>query len=516
MTRTHRLNKKLLLTLSLGLLGVAGAATILYSTRWGIGLNQDGLFYIGGAESILRGDGFSYMQVGESRTITKWPPGYSLLLSLFGLVAPSVSEGARWANAMLFGINIVLVGIIVMTKTARLWPALLASLLMLTSSTMLGYHVMALSEPLYFSLLLAALYFLDKYIQTDAIYPLVLSALFVSAATLTRFIGVTLIASLCISILIFSKRSLRQRLIDSVLTGLACSLPLLLWMVRNWEISRHETPLASGAEIAKMKIKTHLIELRHVKTALYAISEWVLPPPLPMSLQVAALVIVLLGTAFMVIRSRHTASITFVYLVLTHVVVYCLSHVFFISFVSGDIYYDSRYLLPVFLSIILIITICLGQISFKAKPFARIVVIVLCVLLPLSFIKRSASLVSKAHQHGLGLANTVWTRSAIMNQIKTLPNDVRVYSNLPIIVIYLTRRQVNALPYKIDPNTEEPFGDYLQKLKEIGTTSQNQRTLIFYIPVRIGAFPSEEELQLTLPLKKIATGPEGSLYEVLP
>ena len=506
-------NKNFLWLLPLGLIGTL---TILYSTKLGIGLNQDSLFYIGGAESILRGDGFSYTQVGETRTITKWPPLYSLFLAPFGLIASSVAEGARCANAMLFGINIVLAGAIVMAKTARLWPALLAALLILTSSTMISYHVMALSEPLYFSFLLAALYFLDKYLEKGTLYPLVVSALFISATTLTRYLGVTLIATLCISILIFSKRALRQRLIDVTVAGLVSSLPLLLWMVRNWQITRHETPLASGAEIAKVEFKTHLIEGRHVKPALYAISGWLLPPPVPTSLQVAALLLVLLGTAFIVIRSRQIPAINFVYLNLTNVVVYCLSLVFFISFASLDIYFESRYLLPVFLSIVLIITICLGQISFKTKPFLRAAVIGLCVLLSVSYVQRSVSFATSAHQSGLGFSSTLWTRSTIVDQIKTLPNDVRVYSNLPITVIYLTSRPVNALPYKIDPNSEVPNVGYLQTLKEIGTTSRNQRTVIFHIRVLSNHFPSAEELEQTLSLTKIATGPEGSLYEVLP
>ena len=507
----QKVDKNFLLLLPLGFIGMLA---IFYSTRWGIGLNQDSLFYIGGAESILRGQGFSYLQLGEIRTITKWPPLYSLLLAPFGMITTSVSDGARWLNALLFAVNIILVGRMVMVKTARLWPAMLASLLMLMSSDMITYHAAAVSEPLYILFGLIALYFLDKYIQRDSIYHLITASLLVSAASLTRYIGVSLIAALCISLLIFSKRTLRQRLIDCALAGLVSSLPLLLWLVRNWQLSRSETPLASGAELARVEFQTHLIQGRHLKPALAVISSWLLPAPLPTSLQVVGLVVVLLVILLIVIRSDRGRN-TFIYLNVTYAVVYCSSLVFFISFASRDIYFDSRYLLPVFVSTVLVITICLGQMPWQSKPVVRIAITVLCVLLSLSYIQRAVALVRQAHQDGFGFASPVFTRSTIVNSIKYFPTDVRIYSNLPISVIFLTRRQVNALPYKIDPNSEEPNTDYLEKLKEIETTSKDQRTLIFYIPGPL-CYPSEDELEQTMALKKIATGPEGSLYEVLP
>jgi Dolichyl-phosphate-mannose-protein mannosyltransferase len=506
----QKVNKNFLLLLSLGFIGMLA---IFYSTRWGIGLNQDSLFYIGGAESILRGQGFSYLQQGEMRTITKWPPLYSLVLAMFGMISTSVFAGARWVNALLFGINIVLVGRIVMVKTARLWPALLASSLMLMSGDMLTYHALAVSEPLYILFGLGALYFLDKYIQEASIYHLILGSLLVSAATLTRYIGVSLIATLCISLLIFSRRTLRERLIDCVVAGLVSSLPLLLWQVRNWQLSRSEAPLASGAELARVEFQTHLIEGRHLEPALGVVSSWLVPRPLPISLQVLGLVVVLLVFLLIVIRSQR--GNTFIYLNATYVVVYCSSLVFFISFASRDIYFDSRYLLPVFVSTVLVITIWLGQMAWKSKPVVRIATIVLCVLLPLFYIRNAAAVVLQAHHYGLGFASPTWTQSTIVNSIKYFPSDVRIYSNMPISVIFLTRRQVNALPYKFDPNSEKPFDNYLEKLREIGTTSKDQRTLIFYLPGPI-CFPSEDDLRQTMTLKKIATGPEGSLYEVSP
>ena len=512
----RRPNKKFFMLLSLCLMGLAGGAIIWYSTPWGIGLQHDSLFFVGGAESILRGHGFSYMQLGEVRTITKWPPLYSLTLTPFGLFGMSMAEAGRYLNALIFAINIVFVGSIVYEKTARLWPSVIASLLMLTSTDMLAVHTMALTEPLYISCALAALYFLDKYIQSASAHHLIVSALFIAAATLTRFVGVTLIAATCISILIFSKRTLRQRLVGCTIAGLVSSLPLLLWQVRNWYLSRHETPLASGAELVKVEVQTHLLQARHLKPAVTAISGWLLPQPIPMIVQVMVLVMVVLGVLLAVIWLRRHESIPFVYLNLIYVVIYCLGLAFFISFVSLDIYFDSRYLLPVFVSIVLIVTISVTRILLKVNLPVRIVISVLCVLLCVSRLERSIALAQLFHQHGRGFEGPLWTQSEIVRSIKDLPEDVRVYANLSILMIFLTQRPIHALPLKIDPNTEKPVSGYSEKLQEISASSQSRRTLIFYTPLRANHFPSEDELKQTLPLKKIGSAPIGLLYEVSP
>lgn len=513
---TSRVDKKFFLILILSLLGLAGVFTIFYSTRWGIGLNHDSMFFLGGAESILRGRGYSYMQLGEVRTITKWPPLYSLALSSFGLIAMNVSEAARWVNALLFGINIVLVGSIVYAKTTRLWLSVTASFLMLTSTDMLAIHTMAFTEPLYIPCALAALYFLDKYLESSSVNPLIVSALFIAAGTLTRYVGVTLILTACISILILSKRALRQRLVDCTIAGFVSSLPLLLWQVRNWRTSRHETPLASGAELFKVEFQTHLIEARHLKPAVTAISGWLLPPPVPMSVQVLVLVVVVLGLVLAVTWLRRHEAIPFVYLNLTYVVIYCLGLALFISFVSRDIYFESRYLLPVFVSVVLIVTISFSQILRNATLSVRILIPVLCLLLSVSCLQRSIAVAQHFRYYGRGFEGPVWTQSDIVRSLKNLPGDVRVYSNLPILVIFLTQKQTYAVPPKLDPNSEEPYAAYSQKLQEINASSQSRRTLLFYVPLKASYFPSEDELKRTISLKKIKSEPVGSLYEVVP
>lgn len=511
-TYLQSLDKKLPLLL----LGLAGVFTILYSTRWGVGLDQDSLNYIGAAESILRGQGFSTVTpAGEVRAITLAPPLFSLALTPFGFVGINMFAAARGLNALLFGINILFVGYIVQVNTTRLWPSIFASVLMLTSVDMIFYHSMALSEPLFIFLGLGALYFLDNYLQRSRILPLFLSALFISAATLTRYIGVMLIATLCISVIILGKRDLRQRIVDCLVAVLISSIPLLLWLVRNREVSRNEPRLASGAELAKAEFKTHLVQARHLKSGLDAISLWLLPPGIPVRFRVV-LAAVVIASLLIIVWLARSGIVSMVYLNATYIVLYCLGLALSISFLSIDISFGSRYVLPVFVSIVLVLVVSLSRVSLKAKPAIRIAITTLCVLLSLSYLQRAAVVINRSHQDGMGWESPLWTQSKSMSLIRSLPNDVRVYSNFPISIGFLTHREIYALPYKLNPRTDEPLADYAPKLFEVGASSESRRTLLFYVNVEQRCFPAENELKQTLSVKEIERGPEGSLYEVLP
>lgn len=62
---------------------------------------------------------------------------------------------------------------------------------------------------------------------------LVLAAIFACLASLTRYIGVTLIASSVLAILVVSRTSLKNRIFTAISFALLSATPLALWLVRN-------------------------------------------------------------------------------------------------------------------------------------------------------------------------------------------------------------------------------------------------------------------------------------------
>src|SRR5687767_6838270 len=85
--------------LSLGSCAVLGGGVLLQSSRWGLGLSPDSVVYIGAARSLLAGHGFSLpSESALFSPITHYPPLYSSLLAVTGVVAADLLKGAICLN----------------------------------------------------------------------------------------------------------------------------------------------------------------------------------------------------------------------------------------------------------------------------------------------------------------------------------------------------------------------------------------------------------------------------------
>jgi hypothetical protein len=93
---------------------VVGATALLFSTRWGIGLSPDSVVYIASARNLLSGFGLSVsFTTGEFLPLTHYPSLFSAGLAGLGFVGIDPLDRARWLNALIFGANITLLGIVV-------------------------------------------------------------------------------------------------------------------------------------------------------------------------------------------------------------------------------------------------------------------------------------------------------------------------------------------------------------------------------------------------------------------
>ena len=217
----------------------------------------------------------------------------------------------------------------------------------------------------------------------------------------------------------------------------------------------------------------------------------------------------------MMTRLRNSRCSSFWYVNVIYAFVYGLALTLSITSVMPLIAYDFKYLSPVFISVVVVLTLSMYRISLRASRRVGIVISVFCVLFSIFYVERAVFVVNNFHQNGLGYESPAWKQSKMISSIKNLPGDVQTYSNLPILVHYLSQREIGELPWKSNPVTEKPSPDYLPKLQEIGATSQSQRTVIIYVSWQSGYFPSEDDLKQVLSLKEIIKAPEGSVYEVL-
>ncbi len=218
----------------LSCLALLGVAVILVFTRFGPGASGDSVYYIMGGQNIADGNGFSRTSGGgEIKPITGFPPFFSLVMSSFAFIGINMFAGGRGLNTLLFAANIFLTGFIIYRYCRSMWPALIGGALVLSSNTIIESHGWIMSEPLYVFLMLLAIYTVVRYLEGHNRSFWVLSIIFISLASLTRFVGVALTAAGVFAILVLDKRKFTRRLVDSIFFGILSLIPLVLWMMRN-------------------------------------------------------------------------------------------------------------------------------------------------------------------------------------------------------------------------------------------------------------------------------------------
>src|SRR5262245_27880051 len=151
--------------LTLFLFAMTGTLLVLQATPEGLGLSDDSIAYIAGARSVLAGNGYREAWLASNGPVTHFPPGFSSALTFLGLFGLDPLRGARFLNALLFGLNAGLLGILAWRMTPSITAGLVLAGIFLMSGEMLQIHAVAMSEPLFILLALCAFWNFDLYFE---------------------------------------------------------------------------------------------------------------------------------------------------------------------------------------------------------------------------------------------------------------------------------------------------------------------------------------------------------------
>lgn len=489
---------------------------MLWTTRGGIGISPDSVVYLDAAESLLAGRGYvEHTAAGEQLPLISFPPGYSLLLALPKSLGFSILAGARWLNAVLFGLNIALVGLlIVRCAGGALIPGILGSLLMLTSSNIFSGHAWALSEAAFLFFGFIGMALLAAYVDHPTRLRFLGAVVAVGLAFFTRYLGVPFVAAGAIGLLVLpTRRYLRRRMGDAVLFGALSSLPMLLFVIRN-RFVRGMAPFPLGF---------HGLTGKQLWDGVNTVSGWLLPEAVPELPRFGFLALVAgLGVmaALEIGRGRQRRGVvdrggrTIPALLAIFIVVYCFVLLGCIAFVASDIAFDSRYLLPVQEATI-ILALWLGHAwvsSSGTNRLYRVAAGLLCFGLIASYTARASRYAVRARR-GLGYASASLASSPIFETVRALPSQVIIFSNKPSAVHYFTRRAVRSIPARSNPHSGSMNPQFDREITSLKELLENDRAVIVYLKNVGGAYlPTEDELSRALPLRMTETSAEVSIY----
>lgn len=510
-----------LLYAALGMLSLAGLASLLLATRWGIGIDYDSVAYIATARYFLSGHDYPTWLYPA----THWPPLLPGALAAIGALRLDPEFGARWLNACLFAANIALVGAMVARYAGGLgWSALLASFLMLASQDMLLIHSMAWSEPLFIFLVLLAILMLAEYLDRASFGLLAASAGMTACAFLTRYLGGTLVVAGAVALIVLGHRPLWRRVVDAAFFGTVGAVPAVLWVLQG-------ARGVGGA--ADRVVASHPVTVADLLFGLQTASAWLIPKRVPDRAILFLVVVVVTGVAAAISsarpprrrwlaqeggRDRVFAALP--PLLSIFVIAYVGLLLAAISFVDMAIL-NERTLSPVFVAM-LILLFCIAAGRWKDGQFSRplrLALILLVIYVAALSTFRATSYVLGAYRDGLGTGRPEWRRSELVRRVKGLPPGVLVYSNLPDAIYILTGRPVAFIPPKVDPVSGLRNPAYASQFLAMKHDLEGGRAVLVLLTLldyERGADHSSRvsELRSGLPLAVVDRTYDGEIYRL--
>lgn len=188
---------------------VTTVVVLLAISRYGPGLTADSVHYVATARNVMAGHGFE--SIG-SRAYTSWPPAMPVTLGLLTLTGRDLVWSAGVLNAVAAGATVVVAGLWILGIVRRRWLAVAGALLVATSQPLLYVSKHLWSEPLFILFAALSLWCLGRYLTSASWRLLFVTAILVSLACLTRYLGVTLIGTGALLILLLLRAPLGSTL----------------------------------------------------------------------------------------------------------------------------------------------------------------------------------------------------------------------------------------------------------------------------------------------------------------
>ena len=466
---TIRLNVRLISIVILVALAAIGIALVLAATPEGLGLSDDSIAYVAGARSILAGNGYREAWLASNGPMTHFPPALPSALAFLGLFGLDPLRGIRFLNALLFGLNTALIGILGWRMTRSLAAGLGLALLFLLNSSLLEVHASALSEPLFIFLSLLAFWIFDLYFERDTHWLwMVVCGSVVGLAYLTRYAALGLVLTF-LAALTMLHASWRRRLIAMAIFVASMVPWIAAWAIRNALV---------GGTVTNRVLTWHPVTesnfdvaLRTVSGFLMPVEEWRLALSKSPGMLVALIALILAAVMVWIVSEwmRRIAKrsparrqvVTFTSAVF--VLCYLISIVAAMSFFDASTKFKLRILAPVYVALLMLL-VAAGMWLWKKRR--EIVIILGLAVLAVSGYGQART-VAELAKGGQGYASFKWYDSTAMEFLRGLPTGIKIYTNEPGAVYLYTGRGTYVLPDRVDPVTAEARPGFEQGLSEL-------------------------------------------------
>jgi len=425
---------------------------ILMTSRFGIGISPDSACYISIAENVVAGNGYA---IYDLQPAVAWPPLYTSVLALAGLFGIEYSLWARILNVLLAGGIVLVTSLWLLNNFGLSLLSLIGILGTLLSSALLGVAKFAWTEPMFNLLVLLFLLAVIRIDKTPKLKDIVLLSILAALATMTRYIGVTLIGFYLIWLWISGLPHNTKMKYSLVFGGLSVA-PLIIWLIRNYSITSTLTGYRASSSAPVFKNILYTFD---------TFSSWLFTTNLYVELRI--IIFCLLLALFLIFFVRAVSSLMLsqnvkekLQLFGLFVLVYVLYLIIVSSIVAFD-RIDYRLLSPVYVPILLFVIVAIDSIKVSRRwlrQAAAIFSVLWIVFLSFSLFIEVRDRISE----GAGGYSTIsWQSSELAGYLKENPPEGKTFSNIPDGIYALTGLSASMSPGKYHYNSpESKTGDF--------------------------------------------------------
>lgn len=408
--------------------GGVGFVLILFLTRqWGVGVLAESMAYVEAARHFVSGLGFSiFSGAGTVTPLVTNPPGFPFVLSWGWFLGMDAFHWARILNAFFFGINIVLAGLLAWSWSRNKIAGLVAAGLFLCSPQLLEIHLHLLAEPILFAAVLTALIALQRHEEQGGRGTFYLAVGATLVAGMIRPVETALVLTAWAVLFSIPRDGVREKTLKTWLFALLAFSFSVIWYIRNVFIGNMAWGIYPSSD-------------EKVYTFLDTFSMWFLPSIVFDAVRWAVLGLVV-GTAAALwwkrkeVKIPEAASARGVEAGILFMVAYLASCLCLMGFLSPAPGISNAIFSPV-LVVFLVVLAC-GVVRVDLK---KIFVVAIAVFFAIS-LARSVKLAIAFEKEGHGYSSRTWTDSKVLRELRALDERVRVYTNSPEAMYYLTGR----------------------------------------------------------------------------
>ncbi|MBF0504801.1 MAG: glycosyltransferase family 39 protein [Candidatus Omnitrophica bacterium] len=498
----------------LGILSLAGVSLLLIATSlWGANLDADSVFYLLMAR-LFENPHLNKDMLGMF--LCHFPPLFPWVLSRWHVIGVDPLQGARLMNSALFGLNILLFGILTKKYTRSAWLGLSAALLMLSAPDVVDIHLKAMSEPLFIFFMLIWLLLFMEYLKNPRWPVLILSSMIAASAVMTRFAGVPMVATGLFGILFLNQgKGIINRCIHAAVFVFTPCLCLLLYTRLSYI---EDSPL-------QRHFAFHPVDLVFFRDLAAKFCGWFLAPQMPVSSNEKALLFGI-GIACCLSRLFFRKRANFSKLSIlgaAFIGLYILCFVLAASFYDAGLLLSERlkclerYLMPVHILFLMMICKGLSDLLYKnPSSLKRDIGKIIVTYFFLFYMAGSARCLAHQYYFGDEYTTDPCRASYSIWKVKSTPMGRPIYSNkLPVIYI-LGGKTSSMIPVVKNPFSWVKNDKYLSQLSQMHRDIQiNKGLLVYFNEAWMNEYVEPiKALQERIPLRLIAQDKYASIFDV--